>query len=653
MKKAIIANILMLCVWASVSALPKDRKADVNMAPPAADPVTDYWDDFWDNAQLSQKSAEGIYMDAILLQYEGKYKDALKKFKFLIDSGVDDSYVYLNMFSAYTNLLAKKADKVMAEEALRYVLKAVAKHPDVVELYSLWIEMSRAIGDEKQFLKAAGALLEKYPDNRKANYYIGAYYYMNGQMEKAQPYLEKVIVAPNEGGNFDYLSQYYSLFYLGMISFRNYNYNNAIRFLEKAGEIYAEDMELVRYLALLHAVVLDFDQSIAYVDKLPKSYWQSEMIDLVAAVRFAAQSADLPNILKAYPQKTHFVESINYYYAGKYADSIQAIQKYMKKNNSDDYYSHFVLYKNYEALSDHQSLWREAFILGKKAGEAQKSGLAISYYKMIENNTNLVPDVYWFIGSLLDDSGKYQEAAEYYQKYLSYPGAKEYRAISQIRLSFMYYQMKDISKAFAQIDIAKKNAKTKTEKYQVFFYSGMLNLEFDKKTDALKDFENALDIDKSDHRIYYYIGAVLVGMERIDEALKYLLIGRKANPESSEMNNLLAYTYALKGENLDEALKLVNLALITSPDSLAYLDTLGWIYFRMGEIDKAYNVFHQLELRLGELPKAPGMEDIYYHLGIIYENKGKLDTAIDYYKQGLKLNPVNTQLSEKKKLWEK
>jgi tetratricopeptide (TPR) repeat protein len=142
-------------------------------------------------------------------------------------------------------------------------------------------------------------------------------------------------------------------------------------------------------------------------------------------------------------------------------------------------------------------------------------------------------------------------------------------------------------------------------------------------------------------------------MERIDEALKYLQIGRKADPDSSELNNLLAYAYALKGENLDEALKLVNLALITNPDSVAYLDTLGWIYYRMGDIDKAYSVFHQLELRLAELPKAPGIEDIYYHLGIIYENMGKIDTAIDYYRQGLKLNPVNPHLTDKKKLWEK
>ena len=651
-----IANILIFCAWAMLSALPHDRTAGIQKAQTAtntSDPIADYWDDFWDNTQLSQKAAEGMYMDAISLQEEGKYKEALKKYKFLIDSGVEDRYVYQNMFSIYTNMLVKKPDKALAQEALQYILKAIKKYPNTVELYSLWIELSRAIGDEKEFLKAAGALLAKNPGDRKANYYLGAFYYVNGQMEKAQPYLEKVIVAPNDGDNFGYLSQYYSLFYLGMIAFKNYNYNHAIHFLEKAEEVYGEDMELVRYLSLLNAVVLDFDKSIAYVDKLPESSWQSEMVDLVVAVRFAAQSGDLPKILKNVPQKTLFVDALNEYYSGKYTNSVQTIQKYMKKNNSDDYYSHYVLYKNFEALGDNQSLWREAFILGKKAGEAQKPDLAISYYKMIENNTNLVPDVYWFIGSLYDDSGKYKDAADYYLKYLNYPGAKEYRAISEIRLSFMYYQMKDIPKAFAQIESAKKNAKTKPEKYQVYFYSGMLNLEFDKKPDALKDFESALDIDKTDHRIYYYIGAVLVGMERIDEALKYLQIGRKADPDSSELNNLLAYAYALKGENLDEALKLVNLALITNPDSVAYLDTLGWIYYRMGDIDKAYSVFHQLELRLTELPKAPGIEDIYYHLGIIYENMGKLDTAIDYYRQGLKLNPVNPHLTDKKKLWEK
>ena len=194
---------------------------------------------------------------------------------------------------------------------------------------------------------------------------------------------------------------------------------------------------------------------------------------------------------------------------------------------------------------------------------------------------------------------------------------------------------------------------TDGEKYQVFFYSGMLNLEFGKPDEALKDFFGAYDIQKADERIYYYIGAALVALERLDEALNYLKIGRKSDPGSSEINNLMAYAYALKGENLDEALKLVNLALITSPDSIAYLDTLGWIYYRMGNQDKAYEVFRQLELRLSELPAVIGIEDIHYHLGVIYETAGKKDIAISFYKKGLQINPANKNLLKKKPLWEK
>ena len=51
--------------------------------------------------------------------------------------------------------------------------------------------------------------------------------------------------------------------------------------------------------------------------------------------------------------------------------------------------------------------------------------------------------------------------------------------------------------------------------------------------------------------------------------------------------NYLGYLLAVRGEQLDEAIQLVQRALKEEPDNGAYLDSLGWAYFRRGNLDEA------------------------------------------------------------------
>ncbi|OHD56920.1 MAG: hypothetical protein A2Y33_08125 [Spirochaetes bacterium GWF1_51_8] len=658
MKRILAIYLLIGCVPILLSAMgEKQRKpqpvtVDVEMKD-KGNPGADYWEEFWDNAQLSQGAAEKIYMEALDLMESGNKKAALEKFRFLIESDVDDKYIYYHMLGIYTNLAAKKPDKALAKEGLGYIANAVKKYPGEIGFLHIWMEFARGIGDEKEFMKAANAVLEKDKNDKRANYYLGSLFYASGQLDKAQPYLETVVASPIVDANFDFIAQYYSFYSLGNIAIRNMKYQDAIHYFEKAQELYSGDSSLIQYLALVHAIRLNFKDSADYLRQLPQSGWTTEIAEIAAAVYFAGDLPQVKDAVAKFSKKSLFVESIGEYLKGNYTNSIKLVQKYIGKTKTEDFYTHYVVYKSYEALKLSDEMFREAFVLGKKAQEVQRYDLAIFYYKKIEHITNLIPGIYWLIGSVYDDHASYDNAIQYYQKYLSSPGELEYKTIAEMRLSFCYYQKKDTVLAFQEIAKAKKNAVEDSEKYQVFFYSGMLNLEFGKFDEALKDFFGAYDIQKADHRIYYYIGAALVALDRYDEALDYLKIGRKKDPSSSEINNLLAYAYALKGENLDEALKLVNLALITSPDSIAYLDTLGWIYYRMGKIEKAFEVFHQLELRLSELPVVIGIEDIHYHLGVIYEEMGKKETAVSYYMNGLKINPENKKLLDKKVLWEK
>jgi tetratricopeptide (TPR) repeat protein len=55
-----------------------------------------------------------------------------------------------------------------------------------------------------------------------------------------------------------------------------------------------------------------------------------------------------------------------------------------------------------------------------------------------------------------------------------------------------------------------------------------------------------------------------------------------SNPANAPAANFVGYTLAAHDQQLDEALQLVQRAVTQSPDSAAYLDSLGWVLFKRG-----------------------------------------------------------------------
>ncbi len=101
--------------------------------------------------------------------------------------------------------------------------------------------------------------------------------------------------------------------------------------------------------------------------------------------------------------------------------------------------------------------------------------------------------------------------------------------------------------------------------------------------------------------------------------------------------------FADDGVNLDEAVNLIEKALDFDPDNGAYIDSLGWAYFKKGLIDEA----------LVELEKAVKFVDddaiIHDHLGDAYFKKGMADEAKEEWKRALELDPEQDSIKEKLK----
>ncbi len=165
--------------------------------------------------------------------------------------------------------------------------------------------------------------------------------------------------------------------------------------------------------------------------------------------------------------------------------------------------------------------------------------------------------------------------------------------------------------------------------------------------------------------IYMVLGQILVDEERFDEADRVIEEGLSVNPESERLlflkassyerqkdfanaemvfrqllekspedasvMNYLGYMLVDNDMKLEEAGKFLEKAVSLDPYNGAYQDSLGWLYFKMGQYEKAEKHL----LIANRLQKSDPV--IQEHLGDLYLKMGNIETARLYYRQSMEV----------------
>lgn len=169
-----------------------------------------------------------------------------------------------------------------------------------------------------------------------------------------------------------------------------------------------------------------------------------------------------------------------------------------------------------------------------------------------------------------------------------------------------------------------------------------VNKEYEK---AIKVYEDILKSKPDYIDGKYMLGFLYDTMGKRKIAIQIWKDILKKNPNHADTLNALGYAYAEEGINLDEAKKMIEKALELAPDNPAYLDSLGWVYFKKGK----YELAEEYLKKAGELFKDPV---IFEHLGDLYIKLNKNSIALEFYNKALKMDPQNSRLKEKIKRYE-
>ncbi|HWW60667.1 MAG TPA: tetratricopeptide repeat protein, partial [Thermoanaerobaculia bacterium] len=158
----------------------------------------------------------------------------------------------------------------------------------------------------------------------------------------------------------------------------------------------------------------------------------------------------------------------------------------------------------------------------------------------------------------------------------------------------------------------------------------MLAGENAKALDAIR---KAVAEKPDDLDLQFELGSALERAGERPAAEKAFLSILEKHPEHGATLNYLGYMWAEGGVNLDKAQEMLTRAVTQEPRNGAYIDSLGWVYFRKGNLALAEKYLSDATHLL------PRDATVHEHLGDVYAKRGDIDSALKLYRVALTLQP--------------
>ncbi len=333
-------------------------------------------------------------------------------------------------------------------------------------------------------------------------------------------------------------------------------------------------------------------------------------------------------------------------------DTATAIEWYKKGLNQD--FSFETCLEELRGLYVKQKNWDDAIVLLNQV-------IATDVSK-IEN--------YLRLGELYYDKGDTAKSVEEFTHAIErFPD--DFRAY--FSLGSLYYQ-RNLTESAEQY--LRKSIEINKEFSRGWILLGFIFLRNQRLEDAENHFRQAIELFPDNPDINFFLGSVLNQRRKSDEAVPYLeksvelksnyaidaigtlamiydekkiynksdslyQVALEARPDDALLMNNYGYSLSVRGIKLDEAIHLAQKAVAADSTNGAYLDTLGWIYFKMGNYQKA------LEYISNAVKYRDTSAEVMEHLGDVYEKLNDLENARTYWQKALELDGNRTNLQKK------
>ncbi len=191
----------------------------------------------------------------------------------------------------------------------------------------------------------------------------------------------------------------------------------------------------------------------------------------------------------------------------------------------------------------------------------------------------------------------------------------------------------DADKALKDVHgMLKGDANSNSEDREVYVTLAQMNTRLRRFNDAEQALDKAEQLSKKQEDkeyVWFLRGANFERAKRYAEAEEQFKKVLASNPEHASALNYLGYMLADQNMKLEEAFGYIKRAVDLDPTNGAYLDSLGWAYFRLGKYELAEDNLLKASQKINTDPT------VHDHLGDLYQKTGRLKMAATNWERAL------------------
>ncbi len=261
-------------------------------------------------------------------------------------------------------------------------------------------------------------------------------------------------------------------------------------------------------------------------------------------------------------------------------------------------------------------------------------GAAYDHFLTLYEDVGMRRDISaFYLGGIEESRGNFEEALEWYERVTE---GDRYLDAAQ-RKAFVLYKLGRMDEARSWLKELRVSQPDLT--IQLYLAEGELLYEAGEFEEAMRLYNRALGFYPDEPDLLYGRSLIAERMDRLTLSERDLRRILELQPDDPRALNALGYILANHTERYEEALDYISRALAQTPEDAAVIDSMGWVQFRLGELDKALAYLNKA------FDKMPDPE-VAAHLGEVLWQLGRLEDAQQIFEKALRDDPEHPVLRD-------
>ncbi|MDH5302034.1 MAG: tetratricopeptide repeat protein [Gammaproteobacteria bacterium] len=509
----------------------------------------------------------------------------------------------------YEAMLAEiAAQRGQLQIALDYYHHVAMQTQDVY-----YAERAARVGNYvRAYQKALDAALiwrAKDKENAEANQLVSVLYLRTGRYNLAAAELEKILKETDK----ERLGQ--AFLQLGALFQREVPLQQAMELMDTLLEKYSKVPEALYVAASLHLGLDQKEQALERVNQVVKISpdWEEGALLRLRVLFTLHRKEEAITLTRKYLEQHRDKQSVRLAYAralvenNQYADARSQYELLLVK-----------LPESEEVL----------YSLAMLSLQFKDYNEAEGYLQQLEKTGKREDQVKYYLGQIAEQRGDDEKAMDWY----SSVGEGEFYLDAQLRLGMVLAKAKSLEEAIEHLHgIPVSNA---DEKRMRILFEGDLLRRYSEFKQASRVYEVGLKEFPDDIDLLYGHALVDERMGRVNDSIATMRKILVRQPDNVAALNALGYTLIDRTKDLVEGRELLEKAYAKEPNDPAIIDSMGWLYYRLGDYNKS------LEM----LAKANSMvedAEVMAHYGEVLWVAGQQDKAREVWNKAQEQFPEN------------